>query len=194
MPFWTHFAVMGGRAASAGGWSSTQARARLAWLGLIGATGGLTGNQALHSGKKAPLCHGECGREIQTVTCERSPGKDQVNEAAKGGKGGGLYFPLTAVQVGRPCWHAASCSAPYMHLLLLLLTACLSLSGVIRTIFQLRLDCALVALVDVLQGLLWQSLLVIREDKVHTGQERSAKIAELWSERKAPMCLCVKWL
>ncbi len=27
-----------------------------------------------------------------------APGKDQVNEAAKGGKGGGTYFPLTAVQ------------------------------------------------------------------------------------------------
>ena len=162
---------MGGRAASAGGWSSTQARTRSAWLGIIGATGGLTGNQALHSVSKAPLCPGECDREVHTDTCTRSPGKDQVNEAAKGGKGGGLYFPLTAVQVGRPCRHAASCNAPYMPSLLLLLTACLSVSGVSQpTIFQRLRNRALVALVDTLQGLSWQSLFIILEDKLYMGQ------------------------
>lgn len=43
-------------------------------------------------------------------------GKDQVNEAAKGGKGGGLYFPLTAVQVRssfHPCkFHACRMRHP----------------------------------------------------------------------------------
>lgn len=140
------------------------------------ATGGLVGNQALHSVSQAPLCHGECGREVHTDTCTRSPGKDQVNEAAKGGKGGGLYFPLTAVQVGRPCRHAASRNAPYMHSLLLLLTACLSVSGFFqRTILQWLHNCALVALVDTLQGLSWQSLSIIIENKLTRARRAMLK-------------------
>ena len=194
MTFWTHFAAMGERAASAGGWSSTQARTRSAWLGLVGATGGLTGNQASHSVSEAPSCHGICGK-VHTETCTRSPGKDQVNEAAKGGKGGGLYFPLTAVQVRRPCRHAASCNAPSMHSLPSLSTACLSVSGVFQRIFfQMLLGCVLVALVDTLQGLSWQSLSITHEDKLTRAKRASAKVAKLRSERKAPMYLCNKWL
>ena len=43
-------------------------------------------------------------------------GKEQVNEATRGGKGGGLYFPLTAVQArGSRCLsrRASACAHRY---------------------------------------------------------------------------------
>ena len=48
----------------------------------------------------APQRGGIAAGRLQTLPLHA--GKDQVNEAAKGGKGGGLYFPLTAVQVRSP--------------------------------------------------------------------------------------------
>lgn len=138
----TRSAVAVRRAASAGGWCSMQVSSPAEfWVqglgGCISRTGCCCDVGKWVLGRCCwPCCNGGpadhlllpaqnhlCVHQHADVAAGRlqtlpvRAGKDQVNEAAKGGKGGGLYFPLTAVQVRSsysfPCEFA--CAAHVSH-------------------------------------------------------------------------------